>query len=96
MAFFLIGSFVLGLAWILIFFVASLVIYLIAFLLSLFGVFMDISGDNNIWLLFLVVIGISSWVFNLDGSNFGYSVFVFMSGSFLLFKTADNWKIASC
>jgi len=94
--FLIIAPYVLVLAWILVFWLASLVTYLFAFLLSLLGVSVDISGDKNVWMLFLVVISITCWVFSLDGSNFGFAVFVFLSGTFFLFRSADCWRIASC
>ena len=55
---------------------------------------MDISGDKNILLLFLVVFGISWWVFNI--SNIGFALFIWFTGSFMLFKSADLFKIGSC
>jgi len=94
--FFLIAPYVLALTWILVFWFASLAIYLLAFLLSLFGVNCDIGGDTNVWLLFFLVIGISVWVYSLDGSNFGFALFVCLSGTFFLFRSADCWRIASC
>jgi len=57
------------------------------------GIFVDISGENNVWVLFLVVCGISFYVYAV--SNFGFSLFVFLSGEFMLFRTASNWMIAS-
>jgi len=95
MAFFLIGSFVLGLAWIIIFFIGSFIFYLFAWFCSLIGIFVDVSGDRNIWFLFLLVLAISIWVFSLEGSNFGYFTFVFLTGVFMVFKTADTFRIAS-
>ena len=95
MLFFLLGSVVLGVAWILIFWVASFVFYLWAWILSLFGFYIPIGGENNVWLLFFVVIGISYWIFTLEGSNFGYAVFVFLSGLFMLFRSADVWRIGT-
>ena len=93
--FLLIAPYVLVLAWILVFWLTSLATYLVAFLLSLLGVSMDISGDKNVWMLFMLVISISVWVFSLDGSNFGFALFVFLSGTFFLFRSADCWRIAS-
>jgi len=96
MLLFLIGPYVLALAFMVLFFFTSLIVYLVTWLLSLFGIYMDISGDKNVWVLFLVVISISVWVYSLDGSNFGFAVFVFLSGTFFLFRSADCWRIASC
>jgi len=96
MLLFLIGPYVLALAWLVIFWFASLATYLLAFLLSLFGVNCDIGGDTNVWLLFLVVISISVWVYSLEDSSFGFALFVFLSGTFFLFRSADTWRIASC
>ena len=62
MLFFILGSFLLGIFWVLIFFVFSFIGYLVVLLLSQFGAFVNISGDNNVWLLFFVVIGISACV----------------------------------
>jgi hypothetical protein len=92
MLFFLIGPFILGIAWIAIFWLASFMIYLIACLLSLLGICFDISGDRNVWLLFIVVCGIAYCVFAVG--NFGYAIFVFLTGAFMLFRSADTWKIS--
>lgn len=92
----IIGPYVLALAWIIVFFFASLILYLVSWLLSLLGIYMDISGDKNVWMMFLTVISISCWVFSLEGSNFGFALFVFLSGTFFLFHSADYWRIASC
>ena len=92
----IIGPYVLALAWIIVFWFASLTVYLINWLLSLLGINMDISGDKNVWMLFMLVISVSCWVYSLDGSNFGFALFVFLSGAFTLFKSADTWRIASC
>jgi hypothetical protein len=89
------GGFILAIAWFFIFWVASFFIYLIALILSLFGIYMGVDGEKNVWLLFLVVCGISWWVSLLDGSNIGYAIFVFFTGSFMLFRSANVWKISS-
>jgi len=94
MLLFFFGSFMLGIFWVCVFLVASFLIYLVAWLLSVFGIYMDISGDKNICLLFLVVFGISWWVFNV--SNIGYALFIWLTGSFMLFRSADLFKIGSC
>jgi len=96
MAFLLVGSFALAVAWTILFWVASLVIYLVACGLSVFNIYCDIKGDRNICWLFFVVTGLSVWVYSLEGSNFGYATFVFLTGSFFLFKSADIWKIGTC
>ena len=96
MAILLLGSILLGLAWVAVFWVASLAIYLVACGLSLFGVYCDIGDDRNVWLLLLLVIGISFWIYSLEGSNIAYAVFVFLTGSFMLFRSADVWKIDTC
>lgn len=69
--------------------------YSVLWFLSLFSVFCDLSGDKNIWFLFLVVVGISSWVYTLEGSNIGYSICLFISGIFMLFRSASVWKFAA-
>jgi len=96
MAILLLGSILLGLAWVAVFWVASFLIFLVAWFLSLFGVYCDIASEKNLWFLFLVVIGISTWIYGIDGSNIGYAVFVFLTGSFMLFRSASVWKIATC
>ena len=93
MLFFILGSFALGIAWVIIFWVASFMGYLVAYICSLVGIYINISNDNNVWFLFMVVCGISFYIYAI--SNFGFSLFVFMSGSFMLFRTAENWRIAS-
>jgi len=95
MLFFILGSFLLGIFWVLIFWTFSFIAYLVAYLCSLLGIYINISNDNNVWFLFFVVIGISIFVFNIEGSNLGYALFVFLSGSFMLFRSADTWRIAS-
>jgi len=35
--------------------------------LALFGIYCDIGDDRCVWLLFLVVVGLSAWVFSIDG-----------------------------
>jgi len=55
----IIGSYVLGIAWAIIFWVASFINYHIVWFLSLFKIFIDIRGEKNVWSLFWVVIGIS-------------------------------------
>ena len=93
MLFFIFGSIALGIAWVLVFWVASFAGYLVTCLCSLLGIYVDISGDKNVWFLFLVVLGISVWVFNIEGSNFGYAIVVFLTGSFMLFRSVDMWRI---
>ena len=98
MIFFLVGSYLLGIAWIAIFWLASFMAYLIAWLCSLFGAYVNISDDNNVWFLFMVVIGISAWAGNIpEDAATGWCVFVFLflTGSFSLFRSAENWRIAS-
>ena len=94
---FVVGSYVLGLVWLLVFWLASFLIFLIAKILSVFGIFLNIAGEKNIWYLFLVVCLISWLTFNTIsdiGSAIGGAIFVFLTGSFMLFKSADTWKIA--
>ena len=93
MLFFIFGSIALGLSYIVLFWAISLLLYLFAYLMSLFGIFVDISGENNIWVIFLVICGISFYVYAV--SNFGFALFIFISANFMLFRTADTWRIAS-
>ena len=95
MAFFLIGSFVLGVAYILLFWVVSFCIYLIAWCFSWFGISIDISADRNLYYLFLTVLGLSIWVYTLEGSNIGISLFVLLTGVFFLCKSADIWRFGA-
>jgi hypothetical protein len=93
--FFLVAPMILGIAWIVIFWVASLAVYLAACSLALLGIRFEISGDKNIWLLFLVVCGISYYVYHLAGDcGWAAAVFVFLSGAFMLFRSADIWRIS--
>jgi hypothetical protein len=94
---FIVGGYILGIAWLLVFWLASFLIFLIAKILSLFGIFLNIAGEKNIWYLFLVVCLITWLVFNSVsdlGCAIGGSIFVFLTGAFMLFKSADTWKIA--
>jgi len=92
----LVGGFVLGIAWIIVFWIASFLWYLIAWILSLLGVYMQVSGDRMIWLLFLVVCGISYslYIANVGDCGLFCAIFSFLSGNFMLFKSADNWRVA--
>jgi len=98
MAFLLIGSVVLGLAWILIFWVASFLGYIVAWIASLFFVQVHVDGENNIWYLFAIVCGTSWLSYHLagDGCGLGAAIFVFLTGTFMLFRSADIWKIGTC
>jgi hypothetical protein len=94
---FIVGSYVLGIAWLLIFWLASFLIFLIAKILSFVGIYLNIAGERNIWYLFLVVCLITWLVFNSIGDfgcAIGVSIFVWLTGCFMLFKTADTFKIA--
>lgn len=90
----LIGSFLLGVAFIVLFWVISLLVYLFAWVCSLIGIFIDISGDNNLWVIFSVICGISFYIYAI--SNFGFALFVFLSAVWMLFRSADIWRISSC
>ena len=93
---FLIGSFVLGWIWIAIFWIFSFIGYIVACICSKLGIFVDVSGDRNIWYLFCVVIGISLWVYSSNWGELGLflAILSFFSGAFMLFRSADTWKIA--
>ena len=97
MAFFIIFGLALGIFWICVFWFASLVVYLVAWGLSEFGfgVYIDISGENNIWLLFLLVIGLSCWIYSLEGSNIGFAAFVLLTGGFMLFRSSSVFQIGT-
>jgi len=98
MAFLLIGSVVLGLAWILVFWVASLLGYIVACVASLFGIQVHIENENNIWFLFSVVCAISWLSYHLagDGLGIGAATCLWFTGTFTLFRSADVWKIGTC
>ena len=94
---FIVGSYILGIAWLLVFWLASFLIFLIAKILSVFGIFLNIAGERNIWYLFLVVCLITWLVFNSIsdfGCAIGAGIFVWLTGVFMLFRTADTFKIA--
>ena len=90
---FIIAGYLLGFVWILVFWFASFLWFLMSWFLSLFGIYMRVSGDRMIWLLFLVVCGITYLVFNIEGSNIGYAIFIFLTGVFMLFRSADTWRV---
>jgi len=94
MLFFLIGSVILGLAWTIVFWVASFIAYIVACLAALVGIQIHIEHEYNIWYLLLVVTGISYWVWNIPGSCFGYALFIWITGAFMLFRSAGIWKIS--
>jgi len=89
----LIGSFILGVAFIVLFWVISLLVYLFALFCSFIGIFVDISGSRMLQVIFLVICGITYYVYDI--SNLGFALFFFMSAGFMLMKTADNWCIGS-
>jgi len=94
MAFLFFGSFLLGLAFIVLFWAISILVYLFAWFMSLFGVFVDISGNRNLQVIFLVICAITYYVY--DVSNLGFALFVFLSAGWMLLKSADIWRISSC
>jgi len=94
----LFGGVILGIIWSLIFWVGSLFVYLFAWICSLCGIFVDISGERNVWLLFCIVTLISIGAANIPedaSTGWGIFVFLFLTGSFSLFRSADVWKIGS-
>lgn len=90
----LIGSFLLGVALIVLFWAISILVYLFAWFCSLIGIFVDISGDKLLWIIFSVICGISFYIYAI--SNFGFALFVFVSAVFMLLRSADIWRISSC
>lgn len=92
----LVGGYVIGFFWLLTFWISSFLWYLIAWFLSLFGIYMKVSGDSMVWLLFLVVCGISYYLYIANFSDCGLflAIFSFLSGNFMLFRSADMWKVA--
>lgn len=72
--------------------------YVLACVAALFGMHVPIEGENTLWYLFAIVCGISWLSYHLagDGCGLGMAIFVFLTGSFMLFRSADVWKIASC
>jgi len=93
--FFLLLGPILGIFWTIVFWIASFVIYIIASILAACGIHLDIAGEKNLWLLLLVVGGISWWVYlqNWEGWGLGLAIFIFITGAFMLFRSADVWKI---
>jgi len=93
MLFFLIGSYLLGLAYIVLFFLISLLVYLFAWFCSLFGIFVDISGSRMLQVIFVIICGLSYYVY--DVSCFAFALFFFISAVFMLGRTAELWCIGS-
>lgn len=93
MAFFIFASIALGVAFIVVFWITSMFVYLFARSCSFIGIFVDISGDKLLWIIFSVICGISFYIYAI--SNFGFALFVFLSAVWMLFRSADVWRIAS-
>ena len=93
--FFLLLGPALAIFWWIVLTVSSFVIFVIACILAAVGVHLDVSGEKNLWYLLLVVAGISWWVYlqNWEGWGLGLAIFVFLTGAFSLFRSADNYKI---
>jgi len=91
-----IGSFALGVAYILLFWVVSFCIFLVAWCCAACGFYVDISGNRNLFVLFLTVLSLSVWIYSLEGSNIGYALFVLVTGFFFLCKSADIWRFGAC
>lgn len=77
--------------------------YIVAWILSLLGVQVHIDGDCNIWYLLFVVAGVSWYASSLVRCNSDCSgawlfvfIFLFLTGSYSLFKSADLWRIGTC
>lgn len=89
--FFLVGGFFLGIAWMLFFWIASFIIYILSRILAILGINFNISGETNVWILFWLIAGISYYIFDI--SNFAYALFIFITGCFMLFKNASMWMV---
>ena len=90
----LVVAYALPYVWLAIFWAASGLFFLVSLVLSKLGIYMCVSGYRMVWLLFVAVCGISYLVYGITDGGIYYAIAVFVSGNYMLFKSAHMWMVA--